>query len=616
MAQDVSANPTSSDAMGRLVLLTAPRAGFGKTHLLKRLAEAGGDEQFSVPVVFNLERSVSWHACLDQVLHYCHRSRGQTGGVTLLSELARRIFANLNADLLSRGLVQCEGDPEEIARDLEQRAVEIYRLTEDSSSLGQWFLRNFESLLPALSESLANRSGLSVESAGEWLRVLCAYEQGQDDSAAARWQSLQWGIRQISQTMQGGFADGVQLLSVTAEGEQLSAKERLIEFLRLAGVVKMPVITVDDIDVLYRDVATCLRLADMLSQMAAKVSRAVVILSANDDVWDKAFRYHLPSALVDRLTGSTLRLRGLPFAEVEDLVRCRLEAVDFSPSDIARFVRSTDLAQWVDKSGPQVSPRAVIRYCAARWGAFVAAESEGGQGAEAAPQSLFPSGDPKLAPAPKVVQKRPEGGLNPLKPLSDSPLSDSPLSGSRDKRLAVTASDQTVRTAYEARLGELGETFELDPVRIASLMRIAGQQFPMVRYEEASVPSGNGVPPALVGVWRTGDSELLFGLRPYAEIGYWKSLVRYAESRATSKLAVFDSSGGQHIAPILSHDQGSHVDVVELDHSAIRRLSAASDLLDDAERGVFDVPVPQALAGIVDDLEFFWKRVTRNLQHG
>ena len=116
--------PASSDAMGRLVLLTAPRAGFGKTHLLKRLAEAGGDEHFSVPVVFNLERSVSWQACLDQVLHYCHRSQGPTGGVTLLSELARRIFANLNADLLGRGLVQCEGDQEEIARDLDLPAYE------------------------------------------------------------------------------------------------------------------------------------------------------------------------------------------------------------------------------------------------------------------------------------------------------------------------------------------------------------------------------------------------------------------------------------------------------------------------------------------------------------
>ncbi|MDA0813304.1 MAG: hypothetical protein O3C21_13065, partial [Verrucomicrobia bacterium] len=475
-----------------------------------------------------------------------------------------------------------------------------YRLTEESSSLGQWFLRNFESLLPALSESLANRSGLSVESAGEWLRVLCGYEQGQDDSAAARWQSLQWGLRQISQTMQGCFADGVQVVSITSEGEQLSAKERLIEFLRLVSVVKLPVITVDHIDVLYRDVATCLRLADMLSQIAAGTSRSVVILSANDDVWDKGFRYHLPSALVDRLTGSNIQLQGLPFAEAEDLIRCRLETLDFSPADIARFVRSTDLEVWVEKSGSNVSPRAVIRYCAARWDAFVSAENEDGQGAEAEPQSLFPSGDPKLAPAPKVVQKRPGSGLAPLRPLADS----SPV--------AASASDRTVRIAFEARLGDLGETFELDPVRIAALMRIAGQQFPMVRYEEASVPSGNGVPPALVGVWRTGDSELLFGLRPYAEIGYWKSLVRYAESRATSKLAVFDSSGGQHVAPILSQDQRSHVDVIELDHSAIRQLSAASDLLDAAEKGVLDVPVPEALAGIVDDLEFFWKRVTRN----
>ncbi|MCB1097326.1 MAG: hypothetical protein KDN22_17260 [Verrucomicrobiae bacterium] len=590
--------------MGRLVLLSAPRAGYGKTHLLKRLEEGDRNEHFSIPVIFNFERSVSWNACADQVLRYCHITSGHASGVSRLSEIARRLFANLNADLLRRGLVQCEGDQEAILRDLELRAVEIYQLAEDSSSLGQWFLRNFELLLPELSESLAVRAGLTVESAGEWLRVLCAYEQGQNDSAAARWQSLQWGIRQISQTMQGGFADGVQVLSVTAEGEQLSAKDRLVEFLRLTGVVKLPVITVDEMDVLYRDIAACLRLADVLAQIAAKVSRSLVILSANDDVWDKGFRYHLPSAVVDRLTGSMVRLRGLAFNEVEALVRSRLEEVDLSPSDITRFVRTTDLAQWVENGGAQISPRAVIRYCAARWDTFGAAESGAGLMAAAAPPSLFPSGDPKLAPAPRATQKRPAVGLAPLKPIVASPAVEPQKSTGGDK----------LRAAFEARLGELSETFELDPVRIASLLRIAGQQFPMVRYDEESVSSGNGVPPSLVGVWHTGDSELLFGLRPYSEIAYWKSLVRYMESRgmSTSKLAVFDSTGREHVSSILAEGGESHVDVVELDHSAVRRLSAASDLLDDAERGVLDVPVPQALAGIVDELDFFWKRVTRS----
>ena len=42
-----------------LLLLTAPRAGYGKTHLLGRLASAAGGQIVLVPLAFRMEDAIS-----------------------------------------------------------------------------------------------------------------------------------------------------------------------------------------------------------------------------------------------------------------------------------------------------------------------------------------------------------------------------------------------------------------------------------------------------------------------------------------------------------------------------------------------------------------------------
>src|SRR5688572_10954477 len=50
----------AGDGGGAVVLLRAPRAGFGKSHLLARLAGEVGDRAFVVAVPFDREREVQW----------------------------------------------------------------------------------------------------------------------------------------------------------------------------------------------------------------------------------------------------------------------------------------------------------------------------------------------------------------------------------------------------------------------------------------------------------------------------------------------------------------------------------------------------------------------------
>lgn len=585
---------------GRFVLLTAPRAGFGKTHLLQHL-EDQESRILLLPLEFDFERSVSWQGAFDQVLHHCHDAGTATTGITILSASNRELFAALCVELIQRGLVECEDrEREKTIESLQTRAVRIFDLSDDSSTMGQWFLRNFEGLLPSLSEIASNWCGFKATVAAEWLRVLCAYEQGQKDAPSARWQSLVWGVGQISQAMKGGFQDGVQVLSITSEGEQLSAKMRLFEFLSLLSAVRTPVIAVDHLDVLFRDVTSSLRLADVLTQLSANVPRSLVILSINEDVWNSGFRHHLPSALLDRMTGNTIRLQGVTLGGADQLVRARLEQTQFTPVQVGSFLAHANLARLINDAAAPVSPRAVLRHCSAKWKTFDADQKK----PEVESPSLFPAGEPKLAPAPKLSSAT--NGLKPLEPLM-------PKRSVPEATVSVPQPNR-VQAAFAERLRSQADAFAPDPVRIAALLRIAGEQFPMVHYEEEPVPSGNGAPPALVGIWKTGESEVLFGLRPYGETGYWKSLVQHVSNRAhgISKLAVFDNNERQHIDAIAgTRANDPDVDFVELDHFAVQRLSAASDLLDDAEKGVLEVPVPEAMAGLLDELDFFWKRVTR-----
>ncbi|MGK0187903.1 MAG: hypothetical protein ACI9R3_003694 [Verrucomicrobiales bacterium] len=615
---DVIENLTSqSNLSGRLVLLTASRAGFGKTHLLHRLQELHSSV-LMLPLQFDLERSVSWQAGMEQVLHRCHSSVTETEGISVLSACNRTLFAMLNADLIQHGLVDCEDDDKTGTLEaLQQRAIEIFDLTEASSAMSQWFLRNFEALLPTLSEAAARLSGISADSASEWLRVLCAYEQGQNDAPSARWQALQWGIGQISQAMQGGFNDGVHVLSVTNESEQLSAKMRLIEFLKLQGIGRIPVIAVDHIDVLHRDVAACLRLADVLTQLTAAVPKSMAVLAVNEDVWNSGFRHYLPSAMGDRLTGSTIRLPGVTAQEAEALVRMRLEQAETAPANVERFIVHSGIIRLIEASVAPISPRAVLRHCSSRWNTFSVTQSVDPVElvAKESP-SLFAEGEPVLAQAPNtlptaaVAAVAVVNGLRPLKPLGSS------VGTAEIPPVDLPDASNRIQKVFDARIDAMVEVFAPDPVRIAALLRVAGQQFPMVQYGEEPVPSGNGAPPALVGKWKTGESEVLFGLRPYEEAGYWKSLVRHVEARTpgTRKLAIFDSADRGRISAILGAQADQNIDIVELDSAAVRRLSAASDLLDDAEKGVLEVPVPEAMAGLVDELDFFWKRVTRSLK--
>ena len=282
-------------------------------------------------------------------------------------------------------------------------------------------------------------SGLQQEIVAEWLRVMCAHEQGSHDQPRDRLRSLRWGVDQISLSENPSHG-GNQIVSVSGEGTQQAARRRTLEFLQIASVARLPIIVVDGAATLSRSPEACLRVADQLATFARELRRGLVVLALNEDEWQAGFN-GLPSALEDRLTGIAIDLKALDCDEGQLLVQHRLGEEGVSQATTERYLQELR-ADWSDP----MPTRAVLRWASAKWrrgqreGDKIAESGALQEEASAAKPmsnqlpSLFPQGEPKLAPRPV---RRPFA--------THSPVSASASEGNE-------VADDRIRAAFLAKL--------------------------------------------------------------------------------------------------------------------------------------------------------------------
>ena len=126
--------PVSSvrKAQGRVILLRAPRAGYGKSYLISRLQPGTGGESFVLPLEFDPEEPLSWKSLFDQVLTALHEPIAE-GMPTALDLIARRTFAMVNAGMIRSGKVPCE-QPWEAAAALNASVTGVGAIDIDNTS--------------------------------------------------------------------------------------------------------------------------------------------------------------------------------------------------------------------------------------------------------------------------------------------------------------------------------------------------------------------------------------------------------------------------------------------------------------------------------------------------
>lgn len=638
------------NGQGRVILLKAPRAGYGKSYLLHRLRHAGGGQSVVVPLALDAEEKIAWKPLFVQVLNLLHEPL-EDRGPTALDHVARRTFAAVNAGMIRTSRVPC-AEPEEAAAAVEHRYFELFDFGNHDQAVAQWFQEHFERLLPESAPLVSRETGLSSAAAMLWLRALCGYAQGGAEKDPARLTTLLWALKQPSDPA-GAAAGGLQFLQATVESDAFY-KEKLGELCRLTAAWRPLVVVLDHLDGFHGSGEKVLRLANFLNDWRSLSGRTRFILSVNQDLWSKTFLTALPSALEDRLTGGQITLGGISRESAEELVKLRLTTWRVPDAVAEQFLGNLALGQYfAQEAGKLVSPRAVLRYAAQawqeQWTTPPKAAASGDPGIPVArmrdmldrikerlvPPAVaepFPAANLTSTPAPEPPPlPRPAGYTNgshlaasPSGAILPDPVPATPRAPAGDSPFLTakrTAPDHSLQVRFHTLRAHFASSpwLVLDQDRIYHVMKLSGQRLALVRFLETGLP---GLPGAVAGVWQSPDAEILFGSEPYEDRSYWAALIDFARQRSAyvpgSRLVLFSSAA----APVnlgiwldqdeIVADRARFLDLQTLDHPSLASLYATDEVLRECERGAQPLNAADGFAAMAQHLEGLWKKLTRS----
>ena len=141
---------------GRCILLRAPRAGHGKTHLLSRIQHKLGSSHEFVPLQSAFGCRIDAVSVTDDTLRRLVRPLPASGGLTVLDLLTRRLFSAALQPLVMSGEVPCQ-DREGAITGLRMRPIETFDFHHPNAVTARWASENFEVLGQRLSIELAQR---------------------------------------------------------------------------------------------------------------------------------------------------------------------------------------------------------------------------------------------------------------------------------------------------------------------------------------------------------------------------------------------------------------------------------------------------------------------------
>lgn len=351
-----------------LLLLTAPRAGYGKTHLLGRMAAVAELQAVAMPLVFRSDSEVSWAGISREAVEILRQLPGKEPGWPRLRELCAGIFASMVLRLIRDGRLPC-ANPEQAMRVLASEPCDLFREGTSAKLIGDWLKKHFAQLRKPLAELVR-----ALPNAGPmegWVDALFAGAH------------------------HGSMASLEAVVSL-ASGSRVAFEL----WLRLVTLWRPAVLFVDHLDGFYRQEGAGLRIATMLLELA-EVDSVHVVLSLNQDVWQATFAHHLPSALEDRLTASQFLLRGLSAADAGDLLRLRLRENRVDLDESQQFESFLDVPRYFQgRPVGSVSARVFLRHCAMQWEAFQQIKVRGHESFtspasdDALPESLLPDEGP------------------------------------------------------------------------------------------------------------------------------------------------------------------------------------------------------------------------------
>ena len=356
---------------GRCILLRAPRAGHGKTHLLSRIQHHLGASHEFIPLHPAFGCQIDAASVIDDSLRRLLRPLPASGGLCVLDLVTRRLFATALQPLVGSGEVPCQ-DREGALTALRTRPIETFDFHHPNAVTAHWARENFEVLGQRLSVELAQRCGLPIREVSFWVDALFRFAATPVENPIR--------LRVLADVVHAGEpGEGVLM-------------ERLEALLGMLAQLMRVVLVADDLEGFSTDESAALRLAAFLGSIRQSVERLDVILSLNQDIWQSAFVPRLSGGLTDRLSEVVVELSPLTEDEMVALLESRVPGL------------GSRVLSKVDKDSAGTHARGLIRAAGVAWLRASAQDTQ-------AP--IIP---PPLVPAVAAASADPEMDSSPVPP--------------------------------------------------------------------------------------------------------------------------------------------------------------------------------------------------------
>lgn len=288
---------------GRCILLRAPRAGHGKTHLLSRIQHHLGANHEFIPLRAAFGCQIDAATVIDDAVRRLLRPLPASGGLCVLDLVTRRLFSVALQPLVSSGEVPCQ-DREAALNALRTRPIETFDFHHPNAVTAHWARENFEVLGQRLSVELAHRCELPVREIAFWVDALFRFAATPAENTAR--------LRLLTDSILYGNPGEAVLM------------ERLEALLGMLTLLMRVVLVADELEGFSSDESAALKLAAFLGSLRQSVERLDVILSLNQDIWENAFVPRLSGGLADRLSEVVVELEPLTEAEMVELLESRV----------------------------------------------------------------------------------------------------------------------------------------------------------------------------------------------------------------------------------------------------------------------------------------------------
>lgn len=368
---------------GRIVLLKTPRAGYGKTFLIRRLTEKYGSLASFVCLPLECEGPHTWldlhRRLLDQLL--------STPGEQVPSQLdsiVRHVLARAIAGLIELQQIPTH-NPEDAIRELVESPLQTLDFTSDAAETAvcRWFRTSCSDLSPLLARHLSAETGLPTDAAGGWLDLLCAFTTArQGDSAGCHREEARrrlYAFAAKPMSLSDGDCTGPSQLptqeqaqpspSAPPGGLESPAKHRLLALCALLSLPRPLVILLDGLDGLFDHPEVGKVIAYQMSEIQSSSRRTSFLLATNEDLWQSAFGHQLPSALEDRLTTDVITRKGIDTISARQLLRERMQRAGIGEETMVDFLHFLSRNNRPEQDR-LVAPRRVLRMAAEKWQIF------------------------------------------------------------------------------------------------------------------------------------------------------------------------------------------------------------------------------------------------------